>query len=156
MSTREAILKDRSAFQFTTEVRVRLNETDAVGIVFHGNYYTYMDVGRADYLRNLDLMERGRPIKGFDNLVVRSACDYHHPAYYDDPIVVYVRIAEIRRTSFRFEFLFVHKRTGRLLASGESIHVAVDLESLRPVPVPEFFRQRIRAYEGDHLAESSP
>ena len=149
----KAQIPDRSRFQFTTDIRVRLNETDAVGIVFHGNYFTYMDVGRVDYLRNLDLMEQGRPIKGFDNLVVRSACDFHHPAQYDDPIVIHVRMAELGRSSFRFEFLFVHKRTNKLLASGESVHVAVDLDKVSPVPIPEVFRERIRTYEGESLHE---
>ncbi len=142
----------RSAFKFSTEVRVRLNETDAVGIVFHGNYFIYMDVGRVDYLRNLDLMEQGRPIKGFDNVVVHSACDFHHPAGYDDAIVVHIRIAEIGRSSFRFEFLFFDKKTNRHLASGESVHCAIDRPTMKPVPVPEAFRSRIAAFEGDSLA----
>ena len=142
---------DRSRFQFQTEIRVRLNETDAVGVVFHGNYFTYMDVGRVDYLRNLDLMERGRPIRGFDNVVVHSECDFRRPAEYDDPIVIHVRVAEIRRSSFRFEFLFVHKRTNQMLAAGRSTHCAVDREAMTPVPVPELFREKIAAYEGDSL-----
>ena len=42
-------------FHFSTEVRVRLPETDVMGIVFHGCFFTYMEVGRMDYLRNLGL-----------------------------------------------------------------------------------------------------
>jgi len=99
-------IPDRSKFKFTTEIRVRLNETDAVGIVFHGNYFTYMDVGP---------------------------------------------------TSFRFEFLFLHKKTNRLLAVGESVHVAVDLGTMRPSPVPQAFVETIAAFEGEALArEKSP
>jgi acyl-CoA thioester hydrolase len=147
---------DRGLFKFHTEIRVRLNETDAVGIVFHGNYFTYMDVGRVDYLRNLDLMEQGRPIKGFDNVVVRSACNFLSPARYDDPIAVGVRVAEIGRTSFRFEILFAHKKTNKLVAFGESVHCAVDLQALKPIPVPAFFVERIAAYEGDALARREP
>lgn len=142
---------DRSAFKFSTEIRVRLSETDAVGIVFHGNYFTYMDVGRVDYLRNLDLMEAGRPIKGFDNVVVHSSCDFHHPALYDDPIIIHVRIAEIGRTSFRFEFLFFHKRNNAFLASGRSIHCAIDRETMKPRPLTEEFLSKIKNYEGGDL-----
>jgi acyl-CoA thioester hydrolase len=142
---------DRSKFNFTTEVRVRLNETDALGIIFHGNYFTYMDVGRVDYLRNLDLMEEGRPIKGFDNVVVHTNCDFHHPARYDDPLVIYVRIAKLGRSSFHFEFLFYSKKTNMILASGSSVHCAVNFEELTPAPLPEFFRKKISEYEGDQL-----
>ncbi len=149
-------IPDRSLFQFQTEVRVRLSETDAVGIVFHGNYYTYMDVGRVDYLRNLGLMEKGRPIRGFDNVVVHSACSFHNVARYDDPIVIHVRLAEIGQSSFRFEFLFYQKQTNKLLASGASVHAALNLESLRAIPVPNPFRDKIRAYEGPALSEPVP
>lgn len=145
---------DRSRFKFSTEVRVRLNETDAVGIVFHGNYFTYMDVGRVDYLRNLDLMERGRPIRGFDNVVVHSDCDFHHPARYDDAIVIHVRIARLKRASFEFRFLFFEKRSNTLLASGSSIHCAIELASMKPISIPEVFREKIRAYEDDDLQEA--
>ena len=45
-------------FHFSSEVRVRLPETDAFGIVFNGVFFTYFDVGRMDYLRNLGVLER--------------------------------------------------------------------------------------------------
>jgi acyl-CoA thioester hydrolase len=125
-----------------------------VGIVFHGNYFTYMDVGRVDYLRNLDLMEQGRPIKGFDNVVVNSTCDFHQPARYDDPIVIHVRVAEMGETSFRFQFLFTHRKTGNTLASGGSTHVAIDMDSLRPIPVPDSFRQILESFEKRDLTNS--
>lgn len=145
---------DRSKFKLNSELRVRLNETDALGIIFHGNYFTYMDVGRVDYLRNLDLMEEGRPVKGFDNVVVNAKCDFHHPARYDDPVVIWVRISKIGRSSFEFEFLFYHKKTNVLLASGSSVHCALDFDALKPVDLPEFFRTTIETFEGEDLIRS--
>ncbi|MBI3271708.1 MAG: acyl-CoA thioesterase [Planctomycetes bacterium] len=138
-------------FHFSTEVRVRLPETDAMGIVFHGCFFTYLEVGRMDYLRNLGLNENNKPIKGFDNVVAHAACDFESPARFDDPLVVHVRIAEIRRTSFRFEFRIVHKMRNQLIARGESVHVALDGATWTPLPVPEAFRRAIQAFEGDSL-----
>ena len=63
-------MNDNSAFHFSTDIRVRLPETDAMGIVFHGNFFTYLEVGRVDYLRNLGLSEGIRPIRDFENVVV--------------------------------------------------------------------------------------
>jgi acyl-CoA thioester hydrolase len=89
-------------FHFTSEVRVRLNETDTVGVVFHGHFFTYMDVGRVDYLRNLDLMESLRPIKGFDSAVVHASCDFVSPARFEDVITIHVRMSELGRSSMHF------------------------------------------------------
>lgn len=139
-------------FHFSTSVRVRLPETDQFGIVFHGWFFTYMDVGRMDYLRNLGLLDDFRP-KHVTQVVVHARCDFKSPARFDDEIVVHVRVAEIGRTSFRFEFLFVHRRENRLIARGESVHVAVDPRRWVPVPVPEEFRRVIRAFEKGSLKE---
>lgn len=134
-------------FNFRTEVRVRLPETDAMGIVFHGNYFTYLEVGRVDYLRNLGLSEGIRPIKAFENVVVSAHVDFKSPARLDDPLVIDVRTKEIRRTSFTFEFRIAHKRTNRLVAEGYTVHCAVD-DGMQPISVPEDFRQVIGTYEG--------
>ena len=140
-------------FHFSTEVRVRLPETDAMGIVFHGCFFTYLEVGRMDYLRNLGLGESIRPIRAFANLVRHVECDFVSPARFDDLLIVQVRLAEIGRTSFKFEFLIRHKRDNREVAHGESIHVAVD-DAFRPIRVPDEFRTTIRGFEKGGLAET--
>jgi len=134
-------------FHFSTEVRVRLPETDAMGIVFHGTFFTYLEVGRVDYLRNLGLAEGVRPIKDFENLVVSGHLDFKSPARYDDPLVIDVRMREIRGSSFTFAFCIRHKPENRVVALGQTTHCAVDAE-LRPIRVPDRFRDVIAAYEG--------
>ncbi len=140
-------------YRFSTELRVRLPETDAMGIVFHGNFFTYLDVGRVDYLRNLGLGAGNRPIKDFDNVVARAACDFKSPARFEDPLVVKVRISGIGRTSFRFAFLIEHKVKALVIATGESVHVAIDPVTFKAIPVPESFRKVVRAFEGPALSE---
>src|SRR5262245_40676651 len=120
-------------FHFSTEVRVRLPETDAMGIVFHGAFFTYLEVGRTDYLRNLGLAgSHVQPIRDFANLVARASCEFRSSARFDDPLVIHVRVAEIGRTSFRFEFLITHKQEARVVAEGQTVHVAIDAGSGRP------------------------
>lgn len=141
-------------FHFTTEVRVRLNETDTIGIVFHGHFFTYMDVGRIDYLRNLDLMETHRPIKGFDSAVVHASCDFVSPARFEDVVTIHVRIAELGKSSMTFEFLLVNKKQNRLLGNGKNVLVALDGNLWIPIDIPESFRKTIRDFEGDSLKET--
>lgn len=140
-------------YHFSTSVRVRLPETDAHGIAFHGWFFTYMDAGRMDYLRNLGLVDASRPARWFRNVIVRAACEFKSPARFDDELVVHVRTAEIGRTSFRFEFAMTHRRENRLVASGETVHVAMDEGEWKPVPVPEEFRRAVREFEGRSLKE---
>jgi acyl-CoA thioester hydrolase len=134
-------------FPFHTEVRVRLPETDAMGIVFHGNFFTYLEVGRVDYLRNLGLAEGGRPIRDFDNVVVAAHLDFKSPARLDDPLVIDVRMREIKSASFTFEFRIRHRQQNRLVAVGYTTHCAIDPQ-FKPTPVPDAFRAVIARFEG--------
>lgn len=136
-----------ATFHFNTEVRVRLPETDAMGIVFHGNFFTYLEVGRVDYLRNLGLSEGIRPIKDFENVVVAAHLDFRSPARLDDQILIDVRTREIRRCSFTFDFRLRHKRENRVVAVGYTTHCAID-DAFAPLSVPAHFRETIAGFEG--------
>lgn len=140
-------MSDDKAFHFRTEIRVRLPETDAMGIVFHGNYFTYLEVGRVDYLRNLHLSDGNRPIRDFENVVVSAHVDCNAPARLDDEITIDVRTKSIGGASFTFDFRLRNKRSNALIATGYTTHCAID-EDFRPMRVPEEFRHVIGAFEG--------
>ncbi len=135
-----------TSFHFNTEVRVRLPETDAMGIVFHGNYFTFLEVGRVDYLRNLGLSEGIRPIKDFENVVVSAHLDFKSPARLDDPLIVDVGTRLIRKSSFIFDFRIRHKKENRVVAFGYTAHCAIG-EDFKPIPVPEHFRETVSKFE---------
>lgn len=141
-----------SAFRCVTEVRVRLPETDAFGVAYHGSYFTWFDVARMDYLRAIGLMDVVKSGRA-SNLIVHTSADFKAPARFDEELVVRVRMAELGRSSFTFEFEVARKADGSAVASGKSVHVAIDEKSLRPVPVPDELRRAVRAFEGPGLAE---
>ena len=135
------------SFKFSVEVRVRLPETDAMGIVFHGCFYTYFDVARMDYLRNLRLLDSFRTGES-KNLVAHASADFRSPARFDDVLVVHARVSAIGNTSLTFGFQVTNKRDARLVAEGKTVHVMIDPKTWRPVRVPDDFRQAIQAFEG--------
>lgn len=135
------------SFSFSTEVRVRLPETDAFGIVFHGYFFTYFDVARMDYLRNLHALDFISPSRGVTNVIVHSSADFRSPARFDDVLLVAARISGFGTTSFTFEFRVMHKQENRLVAEGKSVHVILDPKTWKPIPVPAEFRRLVSAYE---------
>ena len=140
------------SFKFSVDVRVRLPETDAMGIVFHGYFYTYFDVGRMDYLRNLGLLDAFRTGES-KNLVAHASAEFRSPARFDDVLGVHTRISDIGNTSVTFSFRVSHKAEARLIAEGRSVHVMIDPGTWRPVRVPDAFRKAVRAFEGPDLVE---
>ncbi len=142
------------SFKFSTEIRVRLPETDALGVVYHGIFYTYFDVARMEYLRGLGLLEKFRSGESL-NLVVHTSADFRSPARFDDVLVVHCRIKKIGESSVTFEFRVDHKKDARLVAEGRSVHSFIDSKSWLPSRVPDVFRTAVRAFEGPALEEKT-
>jgi acyl-CoA thioester hydrolase len=122
----------------TTLIRVRYKDTDTMSVVYYGNYLTYFEVGRVEYLR-----ERGLPMSLVNRRVhlpvVEATVRYHKPAYLDDLLSVSSRISERRRASFTFSY-DIRNEAGELVASGMTRHACWDPATSRMIPVPDWLR----------------
>ena len=147
----DPVTLDRNAYRFRTEVRVRLSETDAVGIVFFGSFSAYMDVGRMDYLNHLGLARNDGPVQDLaPGAVVHTALDFQGPARYNDVLEVHVRLARLGKTSYTFHFLMTDKRQPRVVATGQMTLVWLD-DDFAPMAIPDDFRGAIATFEGETL-----
>jgi len=138
------------SYKFSSEIRVRLPETDVLGVVYHGCFFTYFDVGRMDYLRNLGLLEEFRTGESL-NLIVHTAADFRSPARFDEVLLVYTRIRTIGESSVTFDFRVDLKADRRLVAEGDSVHSFIDSKTWKPHRVPDQFRKTVQKFEGAGL-----
>jgi acyl-CoA thioester hydrolase len=123
--------------EHTVELRVRYQETDAMGVLHHANYLTYFEVGRTELLRACGVRYRELEEQGLLMVVVRIACHYRLPARYDD--LLELRTATKRVTVAKIEHVYELSRDGLLLATGESTLACVDRQG-RVQRVPEWLR----------------
>ena len=65
-------------FQFS--VRVRYAETDQMGVVYHGNYAQYFEMGRVEWLRNMGISYKWMEGNGIMLPVVSLTMNYKKPA----------------------------------------------------------------------------
>lgn len=146
--TREAVVsRDRNHYNFQTEVRVRLSETDAVGIVFFGSYTTFMDVGRMDYLNHLGLTRHDGHVRDLiPGAVVHASMNYHEPARYNDVLILHVRIAHLSVSSYTFHFLIENKRDRHVCVTGVMTLVWLD-DDFKTIPLPDDFRNAVEDFE---------
>lgn len=153
MASLPVISRDLNDYGYQTEVRVRLSETDAVGIVFFGSFASFMDVGRMDYLEHLGVTPAEGRVPGLiPGAVVSQVANFHRPARYNDVLVINVRMSRIGRTSYTLHFLMTSKRSREVVSTGALTLAWLD-DDFRPVMVPEDFRETVRAFEGDLLDE---
>ncbi len=117
-----------------TKIRVRYKDTDCMKVVYYGNYLTYFEVGRVEYLR-----QAGMTIAEIDARVhmpvVEAAVRYVKPARLDDLLEVQCWVAERRRASFRFQYAVTDDQ-GRPVATGHTLHACLDAATGRMIGVP--------------------
>jgi acyl-CoA thioester hydrolase len=125
--------------RFTTQVRVRYAETDAAGVVYHGNYLTYFEVVRVELLRAL-----GRPITSIEAQgvllpVVEARLKYLRPARLDDLLKVSASVESVGPASFAFDYEVT--RDGLLLVSGWTRLAVCERDTGRAMPMPSWLRE---------------
>ena len=93
-------------------------------VVYYGNYLTYFEVGRVEFLR-----QQGMPMSDVDQKihmpVVDAAVKYLKPARLDDLLDVRCWISERKRASFRFAYEIVND-AGERVATGSTLHACQD------------------------------
>ncbi len=141
-------MSPRPPFKFSATTRVGFSDTDAQGVVYYGRYMPYFDLARVEYHRSLDMLRSEPQDREF---VMRAMhVEYHMPARFDDLIEVDVRIRRIGTSSVTYEFAAYLE--GEVLAvTATQTAVLVDLADRKPCPVPDWWRERIRGFEGGDL-----
>jgi acyl-CoA thioester hydrolase len=141
----------KSRFKFSAQTRVGFSDTDAQGIVYYGRYLPYFDQARVEYHRSLGLLGMEIGEEGQEFVMRALAVEYHAPAVFDDLIEVQVRLARIGRTSVTYELAAYRARDDVLMVNASQTLVLVDLDERKAVPIPQAYKEAIRAFEGDDL-----
>jgi acyl-CoA thioester hydrolase len=140
-------MSPRPPFKFSASTRVGFSDTDAQGVVYYGRYMPYFDLARVEYHRSLDMIRGGQ---GREFVMRAMQVEYYMPARFDDQIEVDVRVKRIGTSSVTYDFAAYLE--GEVLAvTATQTVVLVDLSARKPCPVPDWWRERIREFEGDDL-----
>jgi acyl-CoA thioester hydrolase len=136
-------------FKYSALTRVGFSDTDAQGIVYYGRYLPYFDLARVEYHRHLGVSGIGR--NGREFVMRASSVVYHAPARFDDLIEIFIRLRRIGRTSATYECAAFRMHDDVLMVTAEQTLVLVELDERRSAPIPDEFREAIRAFEGEDL-----
>ncbi|MCS6245142.1 MAG: acyl-CoA thioesterase [Opitutus sp.] len=119
-------------------VSVRYAETDMMGVVYHGSYLPWLEIGRTQLLKDHGIPYRVLEAEGFFLPVVEVSLRYLRPAKYDDEVVITTVLKE--KPSLRIRMEYQLHRGDELIATATSLHVFID-RSGKPVRPPAAFVQ---------------
>lgn len=122
--------------------RVRYAETDQMGVVYHGNYPQYLEMGRVEWLRSLGISYKNMEENGVMLPVISLTINYKKPALYDDLLTVTTIIH--KKPLVRIEFDYeIHNESGDLLVEANTVLAFMDTKANRPMKCPNYILDKL-------------
>ena len=119
------------------QIRVRYGETDQMGVVYHGNYALYLEMGRIEWLRKLGVSYKKMEENGIMLPVVSMSLNFKKSACYDDLINVKTQLKNQPTAKIEFDYE-ITSENGQILALANVVLAFIDMKTNRPVRAPQY------------------
>lgn len=133
----------------TFKYRVLYADTDAMGVVYYGNYLRIYEAARGDFLRKIHLPFSALITeKQIICPVVKAEIQYHKYASLDEEITVKTKISDITGARMLFS-QEIYSEDGKLLNEIKVTVAFIDMKVKRPTRCPEEFNQFLSQQNAD-------
>lgn len=140
MTRKKEQYNEAIALTVSEEVRVRFNETDALGIVWHGYYITYFEDGREAFGRKHGISYLEIAKSGYTTPIVKSICEHKLSLRYGDVIRVETSIVNTPAAKIIFRFK-IYNASNEIVCTGETIQVFLNKEGNLMLTNPPFYEE---------------
>ena len=127
---------------FSTNVRVRYGETDQMGVVYHGNYASYFEIARTEWLRNLGVTYKELEIKGIMLPVISLFFNFIKSAKYDDVLTIIVILKKKPLVKIEFDYEIYNQKKEKI-STGNSILAFMDMKTNKPLRCPDYILEKL-------------
>lgn len=122
--------------------RVRYGETDQMGVVYHGNYAQYLEMGRVEWLRSLGFSYKSMEESGIILPVFSLVINYKKSAMYDDLITVQTYLKKRPYVKIEFDYKILNE-AAEILVEAHTVLAFIDMKTKRPIKCPDYLLEKI-------------
>ncbi|MDR6843396.1 acyl-CoA thioesterase [Flavobacterium granuli] len=140
MRRKKELYNEAIALTVSQNIRVRFNETDPLGIVWHGYYITYFEDGREAFGRQhgisyLDILETG-----FTTPIVKSTCEHKLSLRYGDVARIETTIVDTPAAKMIYRYTIFDAKN-EIACTGETVQVFLDSQGELMLTNPPFYEE---------------
>lgn len=121
----------------TTKIRVRYSETDQMGVVYHGNYAQFFEIGRTEWLRNVGVTYKKMETSGIMLPVISLQCNFIKSALYDDILTIDTIIRKTPMVKIEFDYEIKNQHND-LICTGNSVLAFINMKTMKPTRCPAY------------------
>lgn len=123
--------------------RIRYGETDQMGVVYHGNYPQFLEMGRISWLRSLDLSYKEMEANGVMLPVVGLEMKFIKPALFDDLVTVRTSLKKLPMVRIEFDYE-LRNQNEEILLTANTVLAFMDSSKKRPIKCPDYILKKLR------------
>jgi len=136
---------DAAEYPHSFKRQVFLYETDAFGHTNNVTFFQYLESARFELIKEMNLFDPS-DILSCNYILAHAECDYKKISRYNDTIIIYSRVLEIKRSSFGIEHRIINEKTGDLVATGKVVMVSYNHKKGEIVPLTPEVKAALEAY----------
>jgi len=114
-----------------TEIEVRYQETDQMGVVYHANYLVWFEIGRTKYIEQLGFTYKEMEKAGLLLPVIDAHISYKKPARYGEHICIETTLNSYDGIRITYDYTIKNEKDEHLV-QGTTKHAFVHRDSFRP------------------------
>ena len=126
-----------------TKIRIRYGETDQMGVVYHGNYPQYLEIGRIEWLRDMGISYKSMEESGVMLPVISISIKYIKSARYDDVLEVITKLQKEPVVKIEFDYEITNEKK-ELIATANTVLAFIDMKTQRPIKCPDYILEKIK------------
>lgn len=119
---------------------IRFSETDAMGVVWHGNYLKFFEDAREKFGEEFGMEYLDMYRNGFFTPIVKSEINHKATVYYGDKVQVDVKLQYHAAAKIIFHYTVINLSNNQVAAVGSTTQVFMDATSRAlELNKPEFY-----------------
>ena len=133
-------------FTHKTQIRIHYALTDQMGVVYHGHYAQFYEIGRTDSLRSLGITYKSIEASGIILPVIDIHSKFLRPALYDDLITVTTTLRELpvhHKIVFHSE---IYNEKNELLNVGDVTLYFMEAKTMKRTEMPEILKEKLQRF----------
>lgn len=113
-----------------------------MGVVYHGNYAQFFELGRTEWLRSIGVTYKDMEKDGILLPVISLNCKFLKSALYDDILTVTTILKKTPSVKIEFDYE-INNEEGKLLTTGNTVLAFINSKTMRPMRCPDYILKKI-------------
>ena len=126
-----------------TKIQIRYGETDQMGVVYHGNYSNFLEIGRIEWLRALGVSYKRMELEGIMLPVISLSLKYKKSTCFDDVISVKTTLKKTPTATIEFDYEITNDE-GEILTLGNTVLAFINMKTNRPTRCPKYILDKLQ------------